>query len=570
MSTTEYEFFINELFGNKAEDLWMLIWRLRDKKSLWCQTLSEAAEAIKEDKTNVYVGAGLSSQNWGPGKRCPALAIMGVPGLYADIDVKSPVHKKSNLPETLEEALELVEMSVVGPPTIIVHTGNGIQAWWLFPQIVETRDKDTRKQIAQLERRMILSLKETAAEKGWDVDSTFDLARVLRLPGTINEKEGRKVETKLIKADGPRLDPLKAEELLPELSEVEQRVASVAANGEGRAYSSDDEVSKVLDGLEFKEDAKPELDRFQQLVELFHPKFTQSWRGTRKDLMDDSPSSMDFSVAIFAVRAGWTDQEILELLIYRRKCKGENLKFNNKQYYGRTILGARKIVDKEKTKEKTDVKSAIKVIQERAETDDKGGVKALISEQIGIEYLGGTKFLGDFPTWALIFKTNEKQQEVWFSNIGQLTGRKKFCDKIAESINIVPRPPKGENFIDLINVILQDVEIVLADEQNMLEGKIKAFLKEYLKSREPYTVAQAGGDSFVDRDGHWCVMTRPFMKWIRNNEPDSYMSVNQLNNCFRHFGFEEAQRTFATEETKSGRSSVKGWKLPQSWAAEIE
>ena len=51
-------------------------------------------------------------------------------------------------------------------------------------------------------------------------------------------------------------------------------------------------------------------------------KFLARWKGSRKDWgpeADHSPSAYDMSLASIAVRAAWTDQEVADLLIAKRR-----------------------------------------------------------------------------------------------------------------------------------------------------------------------------------------------------------------------------------------------------------
>jgi hypothetical protein len=71
-------------------------------------------------------------------------------------------------------------------------------------------------------------------------------------------------------------------------------------------------------------------------------RFSLSWYQQRPDLQDQSPSGYDQILANSAVRAGWDNQEIVNMLIYRRRELHYDLKINDPQYYERTLAKARK------------------------------------------------------------------------------------------------------------------------------------------------------------------------------------------------------------------------------------
>src|SRR5256885_448802 len=63
--------FLEALFANKRNDLYILIWILLDKKSHWFQKVDEAIEFVESlHQQDVYVGTGLSAIDHGPYSRC--------------------------------------------------------------------------------------------------------------------------------------------------------------------------------------------------------------------------------------------------------------------------------------------------------------------------------------------------------------------------------------------------------------------------------------------------------------------------------------------------------------------
>jgi putative DNA primase/helicase len=189
--------FLRRRFGTAPAQHFILIWvkQGEDKRSFWLPVgrLDRAESFLDQFCTetagDVYVGVALSPADYGPGNRCPAEAAAGITGLWADVDVKGEAHKKKNLPETLDEARELAR-SLGVLPTEEIHSGHGLQAYWEFTTPWIFRDDADRQKAADLVRRFQGLLKEKAKAKGWEIDSTYNLARVLRLPGTWNHKTG--------------------------------------------------------------------------------------------------------------------------------------------------------------------------------------------------------------------------------------------------------------------------------------------------------------------------------------------------------------------------------------------
>lgn len=119
-----------------------------------------------------------------------------VPGLWLDVDIAGPNHVAPNLPANIAEAVELIA-SFPLKPTAVIESGGGLQAWWLFPELIDAAD------VKPILEQWATTWKELGRRRGWHVDNVFDLARIMRLPGTGNHK-----------ADPPQ--PVKVSRLRPE------------------------------------------------------------------------------------------------------------------------------------------------------------------------------------------------------------------------------------------------------------------------------------------------------------------------------------------------------------------
>ena len=317
--------FLQALFAAKPAEMWILIWTLRDKRSAWFIDVDAAAQYVRAHAgQDLYVGAGLAARDYGPHHRCPADQTAAIVGLWADIDIAGPAHRKPNLPPNEGAVREL--LADCGPaPTLIVHSGHGLQAWWLFHEIWAFDDTAERQKAASLAKRWNDTLRAHARLRGWDVDATGDLARVLRVPGTTNTKiadDPRQVRL-LREFCAMRYNPSDFDDWL-----IDDHPAGGAAAM--RAIS--------IDTLMVNPDAEPPFDKLDALWTA-EPRFYQSWRRKRPDMQDQSASAYDMSLASFAVSAGWTDQEITDLLVAHRVKHGDDLK--RPGYYQLTIGKAR-------------------------------------------------------------------------------------------------------------------------------------------------------------------------------------------------------------------------------------
>jgi hypothetical protein len=206
--------FLRRRWGAAPPGLYVLVWTKagQRKRSGWISVgaLQEAEATLAPfyaaDAGDIWAGVGLSPADNGPHKRCDADQIAGVAGLWADIDIRGEAHKQGELPATVEEALSLAG-SLGVEPTEVVHSGHGLQPWWLFAEPWIFRDDADREHAADLARRFHALLSARAKDRGWKLDSTYDLSRILRLPGTRNHKLGPPAPVTLLRAGGPRYDP---------------------------------------------------------------------------------------------------------------------------------------------------------------------------------------------------------------------------------------------------------------------------------------------------------------------------------------------------------------------------
>ncbi len=145
-----------------------------------------------------------------------------LPGLWADLDLEGPGHAAppaglSLLPD-VDAARELV--SALPHPTMWVHSGGGLYPWWLLhePHLIGADLED----VQQLSRQWHAHLTEEARRRGFYVPGTGDLARVLRVPGTVNRKAGRQRLCAVLEDSGPRYT-------MAQLREAVQNISPAAA-----------------------------------------------------------------------------------------------------------------------------------------------------------------------------------------------------------------------------------------------------------------------------------------------------------------------------------------------------
>jgi hypothetical protein len=320
--------FLTLLFGAATAELFVLLWTLPDKRSRFFPgtRLIEAAQygADQARACDVYVGCGVRGRDFGPHERGTAADVVGIPGLWADLDLTKPPRRKPYF--RTREALTMFLDALPLRPTLRVWTGGGVQPWWLFRELWMFEDECERQRAAGIMHCWQRYLRARALEHGATIDATHDLARILRVPGTVNHKYGTDGTVVVLEAvGGLRCNPLELAELAGDVSvEGDSIVAAVAA--------------PISPSAEFPAAKLDALLRWD-------PRFRQTWNHERKDFRDQSLSIYDQSLASRAARDGWSDGELVALLMAHRQRFGGTEKLARPDYLARTIARARSQTD---------------------------------------------------------------------------------------------------------------------------------------------------------------------------------------------------------------------------------
>lgn len=200
--------FLNEIYKG-CSDGYLTLTMLPERKTLWFKVSEIEKTSLFAgkygSKTNTFFGVGLRKKALKNGFRGSEKDILCVTTLYADIDIKGNAHAQTSLPSNVDEAIDFLHGLKV-KPSIIVNSGNGIHGYWLLdkPFIIET--EDDRKNILSIFKCFGRYVNSEAKKRNWKIDSVYDLARILRVPGTINHKLGTGAKCEVIENDGKRHD----------------------------------------------------------------------------------------------------------------------------------------------------------------------------------------------------------------------------------------------------------------------------------------------------------------------------------------------------------------------------
>lgn len=185
------------------------------------RTFAEIEAAVRyvrylngERREGIYARVSTLKKALEPGKRGGATDTMALPALWADVDIAGPghlhdptKHEGRVLPPDEASARALVALAGLPTPTLWIHSGGGLYPIWLLaePLLMADHTDEQRAGIVHLAAEWQKVMTATSKQFGWHYGSGIgDLARVLRVPGTINRKAGLERPCRVLEHSGPR------------------------------------------------------------------------------------------------------------------------------------------------------------------------------------------------------------------------------------------------------------------------------------------------------------------------------------------------------------------------------
>lgn len=315
--------FLTELWGPQPEGF-IQLWELERKRSAY---YAAPIGVAVDGRRDVFTGVGLAGRRLTPNVRAKANEVVAIAGLWLDIDVNGgPDNKTGGVPD--QAAANRLARSTV-EPTIIVDSGYGVHAWyllgggpWRFHSLAE------RTEAAQMSAQWYALHRKTATDLfGWGLDpSTRDLARVLRLPGTLNAKDPANPKPVTVISTGPRYWGADLKALCNAAPPIDDlRIAGTP--GAAAAVIA--------------RDGHPPSAKIEALLEN-DDTFAATWNHDRRDTDHWSMSEWDMSLASQAAIAGLDDQEIADLITeHRNHWDPDGRKAGRGDYLTRTVAKAR-------------------------------------------------------------------------------------------------------------------------------------------------------------------------------------------------------------------------------------
>lgn len=485
--------FLEALFPDVPDDGAILIWTLRGRRSHWATSVDDCLPFIEEVNDDLYVGACLGPRSIldNPNAsrvRAKKNEVVAMPGLWADIDFAHDVHQKENIPPDIEAARALLDMMPV-KPTIVLHSGHGLQAWWLFQELFDTAKTKDRERAHKIALGWETVLHRHASAHNWTVDSVADLARVMRIPGTVNAKGDVKVDVKLLELhDSQRYLEDTIEEFLPvDMPEPRRELLDRPTGGNGVSTVIDDVAAEETITFTIDPLAKPPFDKFTAFQQN-DPTFAETWEQRRKDMKDQSPSGYDLSLATQTFLAGWTDQEIVNLLIAFRR--GINQPKLRRDYLLMTLTKAKQTIARDEASERLEELAAITQAAAESGANLRDSAKfrsealARLTQQFGFKVIAIEKTESDPPLYFL----RTEFGSTLIGRIKSVTNKTAFLNAVGEATGVWLKEkidPKKVKWDSIVQVILNAAVDVDIGGEATNAGAAGAWITGYLDSAPP-------------------------------------------------------------------------------------
>lgn len=533
-------------FKDKAE---------RATYSRWVASLDDAPAPPDVD---LYYGVCLQpATREGRTPRGLARDAVACPGLYADLDVGEKPKGSKRYPPTLADALRILERMPLQPTVVLLSGGGGLHPYWLWrePWVLDTPAERARC-AALVAAWQSLLRREAKDLGGWDVDSTHDLARVLRLPGTTH---GRTGELARVHDATPwnRYNPGEAAEHLV------LRGIDPEARPRGSAASRGVSVPRATAGaLRLDPEATAPGVVVEELRAL-DAGFDRAWGRRGPDGW--SQSEYDLSIATRLLAVGCDDQEVVDALIQHRREGGGPPKLRE-DYYAATLEVARRRGEAEgapaEARARTPQAPATRSAEPPASdpgpaangaearggaaeaADPRGAARALVREKLGLELTRVVRYGAATDERGSFRLELSDGRRVPLGGIDALLGQSQLGHRVAEVLRYWPPAVKPAAWRPVGRALLALVEDESVGPQGDLAELMAEWLADWVGGGLPTREEVVSGDSLRTRSH-----VHEGATWIRMEELGQYLwaqrrerlTAKQLAHMLRAAGWEPAK-----------------------------
>jgi hypothetical protein len=306
------------------------LWRLSDHKAMY--PISPMGADSHRNRPDVFTCVALTwpRRTVTAAGRPRAEHAVALAGLWLDIDIT-----RDGKPGVPDQQAGVQLAGKVLDPTILVNSGYGVHAWYLLDEPWKFISRDDQATATRLAADWYALHAEIAAQRSWHLDvGTRDLARLMRLPGTLNAKHEPHVPVTVLEQTGRRYTLDQLRQAAPPADSSPARTA-LTDSPAGKGDPPGPTVISCAVG--------PAPAQLIALLRDQDPEFAAAWIHDVPGRAHWTMSEWDLSLASRMVATGkFTDQLVASVLVAHRLAGNPgDPKAHRVDYLQRTIAKAR-------------------------------------------------------------------------------------------------------------------------------------------------------------------------------------------------------------------------------------
>lgn len=323
--------------------------------------------------------------------------------------------------------------------------------------------------------------------------------------------------------------------------------------------------------------AEPPFDKFLALCEK-EARFRQSWDRKRKDLKDSSPSAYDMALADHAVKDGWSDQEVVDLLVAARRRFGDELKLRE-GYFALTIRKARQSL--------SDASATIRLLNALDEppaasdgdvTNSTGGQDAapvvdrlaIVSDLLKVKITRFVQYRADPPQYRL----ETEDGSVTLGEASAVLSLSRFRAAVfAATQRVIPRF-KDPQWDKVVQALGEALIVESIGEEATEQGIARAWVTAYLSKHPPLDdpgEALVGNLSFT-KDDRIYIWGERLQQFLATSYFDR-VTPREMGAALRVLGATPVKvnaRIGGENDARAKRVNRNAWRLPDEWQPDSE
>ena len=330
----------------------------------------------------------------------------------------------------------------------------------------------------------------------------------------------------------------------PPTASGQPRITAQAATGAPATAQTTDEM--VLD-----REAEPSAFRLAVLLKA-NPKFQQSWDQNRRDMKAPSPSGYCRSLADIAIRAGWSDQEVVNLLICWRRIHGHDLKLRER-YYDLTLTRAKEAIQMGREQEK------LEETLTHPPEDEPEVLKDRLDRLFKVDIIRIVRYLGDPPDFYMY----TEQGEITIGPIANLASQPKFREAVMAATSIVIPKVSGAVWETRVQAVLNMCEDADLGDASHPDNETRTWVHDYLieryvRSQDEWEKATQRRSPFIKGD-RIRIFLDDLRRWL-DTEMGRKLDINILAQRLRRIKAETERIHLQVGGARTTRSV---WVLPE-------